>query len=68
MWRLGGDPTQNNIILHVQGLWEDPADDPINKDWLRENLSFSQLEARQRRYEACVGACVRLARLAKRDR
>jgi len=49
MWRLGGDPTQNNIILHVQGLWEDPADDPINKDWLRENLSFSQLEARQRR-------------------
>ena len=49
MWRLGGDPTQNNIILHVQGLWEDPADDPANKDWLRENLSFSQLEARQRR-------------------
>jgi hypothetical protein len=49
MWRLGGDPTQNNIILHVQGLWQDPADEAVNKEWLRENLSFARLQARQKR-------------------
>jgi len=47
MWRLGGDPTQNNIILHVQGLWQDPADEAVNKEWLRENLSFAQIQAWQ---------------------
>ena len=43
LWRLGGDPTQNQVVLHVQGLWSDPADHPENAAWLRENISPSRV-------------------------
>lgn len=49
LWRLGGDPTQNQVVLHVQGLWADPADHPENAAWLRENISPSRVSRLRRK-------------------